>query len=82
MSTFVNENEMNTKIHIAFVSTVGKHPSSGDWRHRADRVSYYMLYSEIPYKYRKKIIIKQRNYPALKYLHNGNPSEAYNKENN
>ena len=37
MSTSTNENEMSTKIHIVFVSTVGLHPTSGDRRHRADR---------------------------------------------
>ena len=37
MLTFVNENEMSTKIHIVyFVSTVELLPASGDWRHRAD----------------------------------------------
>ena len=39
MSTFANENEMSTKIYILFVSTVGLHPTSGDWR---QGVSYYM----------------------------------------
>ena len=29
--------EMSTKIHIVFLSTVGLHPTSGDWRHWADR---------------------------------------------
>ena len=40
MSTLAYENEMSTKIHIVFVSTVGLHPTSGNWRHRADRGSH------------------------------------------
>ena len=42
---------MNTKIHIIFVSTVELHPSSGDWRHRADggcHIICMCLYSLLP----------------------------------
>ena len=50
MSTFVNENEMSTKIHIVFVSSVGLHPTSGNLRQSWERegvVLYVCAYTLI-----------------------------------